>query len=108
MEASKTFTYFRGGNVLLQSNMTARDWVDSIPLNPVYLNCTIQDLSILVSNTAVATQLRKVIQTYIDTGKLPPVSDDYDYEAFYDNMELRLAAGAKTTISAPALRGASA
>lgn len=108
VEASKTFTYFRGGNVLLQSNMTARDWVDSIPLNPVYLNCTIQDLSILVSNTAVATQLRKVIQTYIDTGKLPPVSDDYDYEAFYDNMELRLAAGAKTTISAPALRGASA
>lgn len=83
-EASHTYIYFKGGDVTLQSNTTVDQWVASIPAHARYLNVTMSDLSVLVSDSTKAANLQRTIKSYITTGQMPPTDDSVDYQAFHD------------------------
>jgi hypothetical protein len=81
--AATTDIFYAGGDPALQTNMTLPQWVKSIPTHPHYMNCTISDISTLVTDKTKAATLQNVIKVFIQTGKLPKVGDDVDYAALY-------------------------
>eukprot|EP01029_Cantina_marsupialis_P028730 TRINITY_DN777935_c0_g1_i1.p1 TRINITY_DN777935_c0_g1~~TRINITY_DN777935_c0_g1_i1.p1 ORF type:complete len:392 (-),score=59.49 TRINITY_DN777935_c0_g1_i1:204-1280(-) len=84
-KATHSDTFFRGGLLDLQSNTTMVQWRNSIWSAPDFLNVEIMDLSDLIDDPQIASNVRKNIQYYLQHGKVVSESDEIDYEFAYSD-----------------------